>query len=280
MDTQRNNPLKQYYRQVKMYLRLPSGTSYYPPGTIDFNDSGEVGIMPMTGQDEMLLKNPDALLNGEALSAIIQSCVPAIKNTKVLLNNDIDALITAIRAITFKDSLENEIACPKCNHINNYKLDLMQALNGMEYLESEYVVNLDNGLSIFLKPYSYKDVLSGLHMQFEQAKFAKAIQSESLSEEDRLKILSNSFKQIAALTFDLTCGSVIKIVDESNNINVTEKEFIVDFLRNAEKETTDKIQEVITQINNIGVKRTFTATCSACSHEWENDIELNPINFS
>lgn len=280
METTKNNPLKQYYRQIKMYLRLPSGTSYYQPGVIDFNDSGEVGILPMTGQDELILKNPDALLNGEALTAVIQSCVPAIKNVKVLLNNDINALITAIRAVTFKDGLQNEINCPKCGHQNTYKLDLMQAINGMQFLEPDYVVNLESGLSVFLKPYGFSDVLAGLHVQFEQAKFARAIEMENLSEEERLSHLSKSFKQITNLTFNLMCNSIIKIVDESHGVNVTDREFIADFLKNTEKQDADKIEKVIAEINNIGVKKTFTATCSNCSHQWENEIELNPVNFS
>lgn len=280
MEATKHNPLKQYYRQIKMYLRLPSGTTYYAPGVIDFNDSGEVGILPMTGQDELILKNPDALLNGEALTSVIESCVPAVKNVKVLLNNDINALITAIRAVTFKDGLQNEITCPNCGHQNTYKLDLMQSINGMQFLEPDYVVNLDSGLSVFLKPYGFTDVLSGLHMQFEQAKFARAIEMQNLSEEERLSLLSKSFKQITALTFTLMCNSIIKIVDESHGINVTDREFIADFLKNTEKEDADKIEKVMTEINNIGVKKTFTATCISCKHEWENEIELNPVNFS
>ena len=60
------NPLKQYFRAIKMYLKIPSGTSYYSPDVITFTDGGEVGVLPMTGNDELILKNPDALLNGEA----------------------------------------------------------------------------------------------------------------------------------------------------------------------------------------------------------------------
>jgi hypothetical protein len=90
------NPLKNFFRQYKLFIRLPSGDQYYPDGTVDYNASGEVGIMAMTGQDELILKNPDALLNGEALVQVISSCVPAVRNVRALLTNDIDALITAI----------------------------------------------------------------------------------------------------------------------------------------------------------------------------------------
>jgi hypothetical protein len=60
-----------------------------------------------------------------------------------LLTNDIDALITAIRYATFNDSLETTLKCPVCSIENTFKLDLQYALDNMEFLEPEYVVNLD-----------------------------------------------------------------------------------------------------------------------------------------
>ena len=167
MDQQmQQNPLKQYFRQFKIYLKLPSGTTYYPQDAVQFTDSGEIGILPMTGKDELALKNPDALLNGEALIEVIKSCVPGVKNPRVLLSNDIDALITAIRFATFDDGLETLLHCPECNHENLFKLNLQYALDNMEFLDPEYVVNLDSGISVFVKPHSFPDLLRSLHAQF------------------------------------------------------------------------------------------------------------------
>jgi len=280
MEQIRNNPLKQYFRQFKLYLKLPSGTSYYNPGVIEFTDNGEVGIMPMTGKDELLLKNPDALLNGEALVEIINSCVPAVKKPKELLTNDIDAMITAIRSVTFNDGLEMEMKCTKCSHVNSFKLNLQYALNNMTYLDPDYVVNLESGLSVFIKPYSFTDLVSGLRAQFEQSKISNSLADESISDEERLKLFSTSFKELSTITYNLICNSVIKVVDESNNVNVSDREFIKDFLHNIDKKSVDLISDQVKAINLIGIKREFTATCEQCSHEWESEIDFNPVNFS
>lgn len=263
-----------------MYLSLPSGTSYYPEGSIKFTDKGELGILPMTGQDELTLKNPDALLNGEALVDVIRSCVPAVINPRILLTNDIDALITAIRFATYDDSLESSMKCPKCKHENTFRLDLEYALDHMEFLEPEYVVNLDNGLSIFVKPYSFPEIITGLHAQFEQSKFQRAFESETLTDEKRSEIFKKAFIDITKLTFDLMCKSIIKVVDESNNVNVSDKNHIYEFVKNIDRGTADKIQKLIKEINEIGIKRTFTAKCEKCEHEWESEIDFNPVNFS
>jgi hypothetical protein len=280
MEQKRQNPLAGYFRQFKLFLKLPSGTSYYTPNVITFTDIGEVGIMPMTGKDELILKNPDALLNGEALIEVIKSCCPAVNEPRSLLTNDIDAIITAIRYATYNDALETELACPECNHQNKYKLDLQYSLDNMSYLDSEYVVNLDSGLSVFVKPYSFPELLKGLHAQFEQGKLTRSLENNNLTEDERLKIFATAFKELSLITYSLMLNSVIKVVDDSNNINVSDKEDIKEFLQNIDKKSSDKISDLIKEINLIGIKKTFTATCEKCTHAWESEVDFNPVNFS
>jgi hypothetical protein len=274
------NPLSQYFRSVKFYIKLPSGTSYYTPSVLTFTNQGEVGILPLTGKDELSLKNPDALLNGEALIEVLHSCVPSLKQPRELLTNDIDALITAIRYATYNDSLETETNCPKCSHKNSFKINLQYALDNMEFLESEYVINLESGLSVFVKPYSFPDLLKGLHSQFEQTKLTRALENESITDAQRTSIFGKAFKEIATTKFDLmTCG-IVKIVDESKGVLVTDKKFIKEFLTNIDKKSADKISDLITEINQIGIKRDFTAECEKCKHVWSSEIDFNPVNFS
>jgi hypothetical protein len=274
------NPLKGYFRQFKIYIKLPSGTSYYTPGAINFTDAGEIGIMPMTGKDELILKNPDALLNGEALIELIKSCVPAVSDPRLLLTNDIDAIVTAIRYATYNDALETELSCPECKHKNSYKLNLQYSLDNMEYLEPEYVVNLDSGLSVFVRPYGFPELLKGLHAQFEQGKLTRAIENESISEEQRMKLFATAFKELSTVTYTLMLSSVVKVVDESNNINVNNKDDIKEFLQNIDKKSSDKIADLIKEINQIGIKKSFTAVCEKCNHSWESEVDFNPVNFS
>ncbi len=274
------NPLTQYFRQIKIFIKLPSGTSYYSTDAVQFSENGELGVLPMTGKDELILKNPDSLLNGEALVEVITSCVPGVKNPRILLANDIDALITAVRFATFNDSLETNLRCPKCKHENHFKLDLQFALDGISYLESEYIVELESGVAVYVKPHSFPDLLKGLHAQFEQSKLARAVDSETISDADRTKIFSEAFKALATITFELMVSNVIRVVDAKNNVDVSNKEFIKEFLYNIDKKSVDKISDTIQTINKIGIKRTFLAKCEKCPHEWESEIDFNPVNFS
>ena len=67
------NPLLGYFRKPEVFITLPSKGKYYPDGTIDIPPSGEVGIFPMTARDELLMKTPDALLNGSSTAEVIKS---------------------------------------------------------------------------------------------------------------------------------------------------------------------------------------------------------------
>lgn len=274
------NPLKQYFRSIKLYTKLPSGTSYYPNNIVNFTDQGEIGVLPMTGKDELILKNPDALLNGEAIIEVLSSCVPSVKNPRALLANDIDALIAAVRFATHADTLETHIFCPKCAKENSYKLNLEYALDNMSFLESEYSVPLENGLTVFVSPYFFPDMLKGLHAQFEQNKLVRALDNDNISDEKRTQIFAKAFKDIATIKFDLITSGIKRITNKDSNVDVTDKNFIKDFLYNIDKKSVDKIESLINEITKIGIKKTFNAECAHCHHEWESEIDFNPVNFS
>lgn len=271
-----NNPLQQFFRAVKLYTKLPSGTAYY--NDVDFNDDGEVGIMPMTAKDEVMARNPDALLNGEAIVDIINSCVPGVKNPRKLLTNDIDALMIAIRHATYGDDLEVTTDCPKCKHSNTFSVNVSQSLSSMTSLEPEYRIDLANGIAIFVKPFGYQETVKALQAQFEQFKVARNLTDEKLADEQRLKVFSTSFKTIANLNQELLTACIIKIVI-NDDTEVVNTKHISEFLQNVDKTTFAQLDDLVKKINAIGIKKDFNATCKECGHEWDASIDFNPVNF-
>ena len=126
---EQNNPLKQYFRQPSNYIRLPSGGKYYPEEAIDFPENQEVAVYPMTARDEILLKTPDALINGQAVIEIIRSCVPNIKNPWVMPAVDLDACLIAVRMATYGDEFELDTKCPNCGEAWRFSVDLRTFLD-------------------------------------------------------------------------------------------------------------------------------------------------------
>lgn len=73
------NPLLGYMRQPKIYIRLPSNGLFWEEGSIDIPENNEFPVYSMTAKDELTFKTPDALMNGQAIVDVIQSCMPNIK---------------------------------------------------------------------------------------------------------------------------------------------------------------------------------------------------------
>ena len=274
------NPLSQFFRQFKLYTRLASNPNRYTDDVIKFTDSGEVGILPMTGKDELILKNPDALLNGEALVEVIKSCVPAVKNPKLLLNNDINVLITAIRQATYGSNLESEMNCPNCGFEGKLSVDLQYALDTMTHLEDEYVVNLDNGLSVFISPYYFTDMVAGLRAQFEREKLVRLLKSDEYTEDQKTSIIGKAFSELAKTKVELTASAISKIVNESVNLSVSDKNYIKEFLQNIDISSLELISHMIETVNQVGIKKTIDTVCPNCNHKWDSEIDYNPVNFS
>ena len=121
------NPLKQFFRQPKVFVSLPSGGLFNKPGSL--NGSPEnIPVFGMTGMDEIIMKTPDALLSGESTVRVLQSCCPVIADGWDVSNLDIDALLVAIRIATYGNIMNVTHICPNCSADNNYEVDLSKYL--------------------------------------------------------------------------------------------------------------------------------------------------------
>jgi len=279
-----NNPLQNYYRVPKTYVKLPSGTSYYTADIVEFTESGELAIKAMTSKDEMTYKNPDALLNGEAIRQALLSCVVGMHKPEKMLAPDIEVLLIAIKAATNGDNMEIEAECPNCKHINKYDVDLNAALHSAKPVEEENIVVLSNGVSVYLKPYSYSDSVKATGGLFEQSKVFKTMQDETVPEEQKFKLFTSSFNKMAGLNVELVANSIIKIAKEVDNLilfnNQENKKHFIEFLANIEKADSDLINERLNSINTSGISKELTTKCEKCEHSWTSLIDYNPVNFS
>ena len=276
------NPLAQFYRQEAFRVKLPSRGAYYDESIIVLDDNLEIGIIPMTSQDEQTLKTPDALLTGKALVDVIKSCVPDVKNPKGLLACDIDAIMISIRRASYGDEADMSSECPKCEKENTYGVDLETIVNNTETLESSYEVVLPQGLTVFLMPGTFDTLIKQYKVAFENQKAQRAM-THGASEEAAIHLFSKAFKDLTKLNFELVLNAIIKIIftdEEGEEQEITNKKFIAEFLSNVDRSSVEIIDEKLAEINKVGIERTYKAVCTECSHTWDTSIEFNPVNFS
>jgi len=161
-----NNPLKQYFRQPAIYIRLPSKGNFYPPGTLDMPPNGEIPVLPMTAIDEISYRTPDALFNGAAMVDVIQSCVPNIKNAWAIPAVDVDTILVGIRLASHGHDLDSSSQCPECKNDHEFTIDLRVLLDGIQ--APDYNTCVRHGdLEFYFRPMTYQDLNANNQLQFE-----------------------------------------------------------------------------------------------------------------
>lgn len=270
-----NNPLKQYFRRPAVYLRLPSKRNMYPQGVIDYPESEELPVFPMTAIDEITVKTPDALFNGTAVVEIIKSCVPNIKNPWEILSVDLDAVLVSIRAASNGDKIEIETTCPSCKEESKYDISLVSLLSRLKLGDYDKELQI-NDLYIKFKPLTYAELNQASIKQFElQRAFASITQIEDVDE--KLNRSREALKVITEMTMDFLAKTIAYI--RTPNGVVSEYEFIRDFMANCDKNVYSKIKDYHTELKDDSSIKPIPVECIHCTHEYEQPFVINYSDF-
>jgi hypothetical protein len=275
-----NNPLSGYFRAPKLYTKLPSGGRFYTDDIVELGESREVAVFALTAKDEAILKNPDALLNGEAVSQIIKSCVPAVQNPRRMMSSDIDTLLVAIQGATYGDEIDVKGKCPECGAECSGIASVEGALETMNTLEESYSFETASGLTIEVKPFSYDSTIKAGIANFQSTRSLQSL-SAITDELEQLKAFNSSFVRMAKVNFDLVVDSVASIRGNGENEEefvVTDLDQIREFLENCETTIGKEIEKTIEKISKIGVNKKVQLECDEHG-AFEQEVGFDPVNF-
>jgi rubredoxin len=270
------NPLANYFRQPKIYIKLPSQGKFYPPGALDVSETNDYPVYPMTAKDELMFKTPDALMNGQATVEIIKSCVPAIANPWSMPSIDLDAVLIAIRIATYGEEMEITSNCPKCQTVDKFNMDLVAYLNGLHGFEYVPEIVVDP-LIIHVRPYSYKEVTKMTIKAIEQEKIFNIINDTEMADEEKIERFGQSFVRLTDLTVDLIAGCISKIITPDGE--VSDAKMIAEFIQNAPKGVFDVINGHISNIKRTLELKVHGLKCSNCEHVYDTNITVDQSNF-
>lgn len=277
MDAKPVNPLAKHFRQPAIYIKLPTKGAYWPEDAIRLPANGEIAVYPMTTKDEITLKTPDALMNGSGVVSVIQSCCPEIIDPWKMPSVDVDPIIIAIRIASFGHQMEFNSKCPACGSVADYAIDLHVVLDSLKMPDFNTPVELDS-LKIKLHPQPYFSLNQTNRTQFEEEKLMQAIQGIDMSEDLR-NIEIN--KQVAKL-IDIgltTLTDSTEYIELEDGSKVSDKEFLREFYVNSSTNTTNAVQEKLTQINKDGGIKPMGVNCTECSHPFDIQITFDYAAF-
>ena len=248
--TENANPLNKYFRQPAIYVSLPSGTAY-PPHVVTPSQTGELGVMPMTAKDEIRFKTPDALMNGQGVVDVIQSCVPDIKDAWQIKSYDLDTILVAIRVATYGETMEINFNVPGVNEKVSHTVNLPAILDQLKATKVDKDITLDDGLNITVRPLTYKDMTSTSPQTFQQQKMYSAIQDSQLSDEDKAKRFNDAFKTLTELNASIILKNMEKVT-MTDGTEITDPAHIKEFIENANAVVVKEIEDKLTALRGQG----------------------------
>jgi hypothetical protein len=227
-----SNPLRKYFRQPKLYLELPSKGRFYPEGSIDMPENGELPVFPMTAKDELTMKTPDALMNGQATVDLVKSCVPNIIDPWKMPSIDLDTILIAIRIATFGPELSVTQVIPGLNEERSFSVDLRYTLEKFSRINYVNEIEVDNML-VKLSPLTYRQFTDSSMKTFEEQRIFASVNSKTMTEVEKMEKFSTSFRKLTELTVGMMIDSIESITVDDNIVD--NKTFIKEFIDNADK---------------------------------------------
>ena len=281
--TENANPLNKYFRQASIYVKLPSGTDY-PQDVVTKSETGEIGIMPMTAKDEIRFKTPDALMNGQGVVDVIQSCVPDIKDAWQIKSYDLDTILVAIRIATYGETMEINFTVPGANEQVAHTINLPAILDQIQQTKVDSDFTLKDGLKISVQPLTYRDMTSTSLQTFQQQKMYSAVQDSELSDEDKATRFNDAFKKLTELNASILLKNIASITMTDGTV-ITDSAHIKEFVDNANttliKEIETKLMDLRTQgaVKPLKLKASEEQIKKGAPASYEVPVTFDTSNF-
>jgi hypothetical protein len=275
--SQTANPLKQFFRQPAIYLRLPSEGRHWPTGALIMPENKELPIYPMTAIDEITYRTPDAVFNGQAVVNVIQSCVPSIKDAWAIPGVDLNAVLIAIRIASYGHEMEVNTKCPACETESEFGVDLRMVLDRLK--EPDYNKTIRQGdLEVAIVPISYKNQNETNIKQFDQQRAIQQIQSDTnLTDDEKIAELNKALHRITELTIETLKYSIGSI--RAKGTLVTDIDHIQEFLLNCDRKFYQEIRDHMIDLRTSTDIQPFDITCPNCDHKWQQTLTLDQAAF-
>jgi len=252
------NPLLADVRMPGETFRLPSGGKFYKDNELGPDvKNGEVHVYPLTALDEIILKTPDKLLNGEAVSEVFKRCIPSILKPNKLFTQDVDYLMVCLRKVTFGSDIEvtykHDCVDAKKHHYTFSVNIFLQKAKTIDAVDPKaYELVLENQQKIMIKPLRFEDYIKASQMDDTKVDTPEQIRD-----------------QINAALLN-----VIESVE-----GVTDRKFIREWLETIQTTWIRSINEAVDKASDWGPVFEVEMNCKDCGDPFTATTSLNPLSF-
>ena len=276
------NPLISLMRQPKIYVKLPGNGQFWPEGSLTISANGEYPVYSMTAKDELMLKTPDALLNGQAVVNVLESCIPNIKDAWQTPNIDIDALLIAIRMATYGNSMETTVSI--AGQDATYSVDLRSVLDELySTIGWNERIEIGENMVVYIRPLNYREVSKASVESFETQRIMNLVNDDTLTEDRKLELFKESFSKLTQVTLGLVVESIYRIDTAAGA--VTDLDFIKEFMEQCDRDIFNAIKDrldslrVSNSVKPMKVRATEEMIAAGAPEDIEVPIVFDASNF-
>ena len=269
-----SNPLQKYFRQPKLFVALPSKGMFYREGALE-GDHSNMPVFGMTGMDEIIMKTPDALFNGEATVKLIESCCPYIKDAHAIPSLDVDTLLTAIRIATYGDKITVGNTCKNCSVDNEYEIDIASIIEFYSTKEFNNRIEI-NDIIINLRPLNYEEMTKFNTENFKLQRTLYQL-NDVTDPGDRQTALDEIYAKLAELQVDLFLMSIESV--QTPETIVSDREFIAEWLKNSPKDMYNIVKDRLEKNKEEWDVPKREVECSNCQTTDQIQVSLDQSNF-
>ena len=256
------NPLSKFFRQPAIYMSLPSGGSFWPDGALDMPPTGELPVYPLTSRDEITLRTPDALLNGQGVVDVIHSCVPHIKDAWKMPSTDVDALLLAIRITSYGHSMDFENKCPHCEEEHTYSMDLRQLAGSIKFPDYDKPAQT-HGITVKFRPSNYEEITELNKINYEITRTGESVR-DSADEDLQRSVMTDSLNRVIKLGQDVMARSTVSILDDATGSLITNPEYIKEFYASIDAKLYNTLQDALTDMSKEANIKPIPVNCQGC----------------
>ena len=252
------NPLNKYFRKPAIFITLPTDGEWYAPGNLNYDNGKELGVLPMTARDEMMMNTPDALINSQSTVDVIKSCVPGIRDPWGMPTIDLDTVLIGIRIASYGESMDIQVTVPTVNEQMTYTTDLRTMMDQIDRTAFNPFVQIDAQLTVKVKPMTYRQLTNLQLRTYEQQRLVTQVSDAKLSSVEKSKTFNEIFNTMTNITLDNMKDAILEINAEGDII--TDRAYINEFVDNMQSDMANKIKTHMD--NQIGLGKIKPVTVS------------------
>lgn len=265
-----DNPLTAGFKKIPgISILLPTKAILYNSEQVKETvlGSGEIHVHPMSAKDELILKSPDLLLNGEAFRIVVKRCIPEILEPLDLYQPDVNAVMIALRIVTYGEELtmrvDNFFYDPGKKGSQkelDYAINLSPILSQSKFAKNkkEFMTVLENKQVVTMAPIRFREGIEIIQTDLDELN----LENKEEVFEKRLKI------------FEATMLAMILEVD-----GITDKKKIKEWLEQMPVSMFKSISDKVDFLATLGPKLTTKIKDPITNESWEVSLPINPADF-